>query len=119
MWANTEYSPEGYRVSIYRTCTPIWDRDQKEARGPTLYPVSRVFPLSCLIMGRETGPLQLLASLLLTGGKGADLVIRGNVVLNSFLFPFNVPSVRFSICFSQRFVVSDFLNIYQSLAQKK
>jgi hypothetical protein len=32
-------------------------------------------------MGRETGTLQLLASLLLTGGKGADLVIRGNVVL--------------------------------------
>jgi hypothetical protein len=28
------------------------------------------------------GPLQLLAPLLLTGGKGADLVIRGNVVLN-------------------------------------
>jgi hypothetical protein len=34
-------------------------------------------------MGRETDPLQLLASLLLTGGKGADLVIRGNVVLNN------------------------------------
>jgi hypothetical protein len=34
-------------------------------------------------MGRETGHLQLLASLLLTGGKGADLVIRGNVVLNT------------------------------------
>lgn len=34
-------------------------------------------------MGRETGLLQLLAPLLLTGGKGADLVIRGNVVLNS------------------------------------
>jgi hypothetical protein len=34
-------------------------------------------------MGRETGSLQLLASLLLTGGKGADLVIRGNVVLNT------------------------------------
>jgi hypothetical protein len=33
-------------------------------------------------MGRETGPLQLLASLLLTGGKGADLVIRGDIVLN-------------------------------------
>jgi hypothetical protein len=33
-------------------------------------------------MGRETGSLQLLAPLLLTGGKGADLVIRGNVVLN-------------------------------------
>jgi hypothetical protein len=27
--------------------------------------------------------LQLLAPLLLTGGKGADLVIRGNVVLNT------------------------------------
>jgi hypothetical protein len=33
-------------------------------------------------MGRETGSLQLLAPLLLTGGKGADLVIRGNIVLN-------------------------------------
>jgi hypothetical protein len=22
MWANTEYNPEGYRVYIYRTCTP-------------------------------------------------------------------------------------------------
>jgi hypothetical protein len=33
-------------------------------------------------MGRETGSLHLLAPLLLTGGKGADLVIRGNVVLN-------------------------------------
>jgi hypothetical protein len=34
-------------------------------------------------MGRETGSLQLLAPLLLTEGKGADLVIRGNVVLNT------------------------------------
>jgi hypothetical protein len=34
-------------------------------------------------MGRETGSLQLLAPLLLTGGKGADLVICGNVVLNT------------------------------------
>jgi hypothetical protein len=58
----------------------IWNRDQKEARGPTLYTVSRV--LSVVLMGRETGLLQLLAPNLLTGGKGADLVIRGNVVLN-------------------------------------
>jgi hypothetical protein len=35
-----------------------------------------------MLMGREVGPLQLLAPLLLTGGKGADLVISGNVVLN-------------------------------------
>jgi hypothetical protein len=34
-------------------------------------------------MGRETDLLQLLAPNLLTGGKGADLVIRGNVVLNT------------------------------------
>jgi hypothetical protein len=37
---------------------------------------------SVVLMGRETGSLHLLAPLLLTGGKGADLVIRGNVVLN-------------------------------------
>jgi hypothetical protein len=36
-----------------------------------------------MLMGRETGPLQLLVPLLLTGGEGADLVIRGNVVLNT------------------------------------
>jgi hypothetical protein len=35
------------------------------------------------LLGRETGSLQLLAPLLLTGGKGADLAIRGNVVLNT------------------------------------
>jgi hypothetical protein len=34
-------------------------------------------------MGRKTGTLQLLAPLLLTGGKGADLVIHGDVVLNT------------------------------------
>jgi hypothetical protein len=36
-----------------------------------------------VLMGRETGSLHLLAPLLLTGGKGADLVIRGDVVLNT------------------------------------
>jgi hypothetical protein len=34
-------------------------------------------------MGRETGSLHLLAPLLLTGGKRADLVICSNVVLNT------------------------------------
>jgi hypothetical protein len=43
--------------------------------------VSRV--LSVVLMGRDTGHPHLLAPNLLTGGKGADLVIRGNVVLNS------------------------------------
>jgi hypothetical protein len=36
-------------------------------------------------MGRETGSLYLLAPLLLTGGNGADLVIRGNVFLNKIV----------------------------------
>jgi hypothetical protein len=39
---------------------------------------------SVMLMGRETGLLQLLAPNLLTGGKGADQVICGNVVLNTF-----------------------------------
>jgi hypothetical protein len=30
-----------------------------------------------MLMGRETGSLQLLVPLLLTGWKGADLVIHG------------------------------------------
>jgi hypothetical protein len=38
---------------------------------------------SVVLVGRETGSLQLLAPLLLTGGKRADLVIRGDVVLNT------------------------------------
>jgi hypothetical protein len=37
-------------------------------------------------MGRDTGHSHLLAPNLLTGGKGADLVIRGNVVLNIYEF---------------------------------
>jgi hypothetical protein len=45
--------------------------------------VSRV--LSVVLMGRDTGHPHLLAPNLLTGGKGADLVIRGNVVLNTDL----------------------------------
>jgi hypothetical protein len=48
-------------------------------------PISSVSCVSSvMLMGRETGSLHLLASLLLTGGKGADLVIRGNVVLNNY-----------------------------------
>jgi hypothetical protein len=42
--------------------------------------VSRV--LSVVLMGRDTGHPYLLTPNLLTGGKGADLAIRGNVVLN-------------------------------------
>jgi hypothetical protein len=56
---------------------------QRSERGQRPNPISCVSCVSSVVlMGRETGSLQLLASLLLTGGKGADLVIRGNVVLN-------------------------------------
>jgi hypothetical protein len=68
-------------ASLYIEHVPlIWNREEKEARGPTLHHVSRV--LSVVLMGRDTGHPHLLAPNLLTGGKGADLVIRGNVVLN-------------------------------------
>jgi hypothetical protein len=58
---------------------------QRSERGQRSNPISSV---SCvfsvvLIMGRETDSLHLLAPLLLTEGKGADPVIRGNVVLNN------------------------------------
>jgi hypothetical protein len=36
-----------------------------------------------MLLGRETCHLHLLVPLLLTGGKGVDLVIRGNIVLNN------------------------------------
>jgi hypothetical protein len=36
-----------------------------------------------VLIARETSLLRLLAPNLLTRGKGADLVIRGNVVLNT------------------------------------
>jgi hypothetical protein len=82
MWANTEYAPEGNHVSIYRTCTPHMEKRSERGQMPNpISCVSCVF--SVVLMGRETGSLQLLAPLLLTGGKRADMVIRGNVVLNS------------------------------------
>jgi hypothetical protein len=49
-------------------------------------------------MGREIGTLQLFAPLLLTGGKGADLVIRGNVVLNTLSARSTSTLLRDQIC---------------------
>jgi hypothetical protein len=97
MWANTEYSPEGYRVSRYRTCTP--HMEQRSKRGQRSNHISSVSCVSSVVlMGRETGSLQLLAPLLLTGGKGADLVIRGNVVLNRY------PYARLSVTHLQKII---------------
>jgi hypothetical protein len=58
--------------------------EQRSERGQRPNLISSVSCVSSVVlMGRETGFLHLLASLLLTGGKGADLVIRSNVVLNT------------------------------------
>jgi hypothetical protein len=58
--------------------------EQRRKRGQRPNPISCVSCVSSVVLkGRETGSLHLLAPLLLTGGKGADLVIRGNVVLNT------------------------------------
>jgi hypothetical protein len=57
---------------------------QRSERGQRPNPISSVSCVSSVVlMGRETSSLHLLAPLLLTGGKRADLVIRGNVVLNT------------------------------------
>jgi hypothetical protein len=97
MWANTEYSPEGYRVFIYRTCTPHMKQRRKRGQRPN--PISSVSCVSSVVlMGRETDPLQLLAPLLLTGGKRADLVIRGNVVLNTLSARSTSTLLRDQIC---------------------
>jgi hypothetical protein len=47
-----------------------------------------------VLLGRDTGLLQLLAPLLLTGGNGADLLIRGNVVLNSLIMTMHTQYVH-------------------------
>jgi hypothetical protein len=58
--------------------------EQTTERGQGPNPISSVSCVSSVVLiGRETGSLHLLAPLLLTGGKGADLVICGNVVLNT------------------------------------
>jgi hypothetical protein len=60
---------------------------QRRERGQRPNPISCVSCVSFVVlMGRETSSLQLLAPLLLTGGKGADLVIRGAVVLNNYIY---------------------------------
>jgi hypothetical protein len=80
MWANTCFASKGltflYKKHVHPFILQRRERDQR----PTLHRVYCVF--SVVLMGRETSTLQLLAPLLLTGGKGADLVIRGDVVLN-------------------------------------
>ena len=70
-------------TSLYIEHVPPHMENRSE-RGQRPNPISSVSCVSSVVlMGRETGSLHLLAPLLLTGGKGADLVIRGNVVLNT------------------------------------
>jgi hypothetical protein len=53
---------------------------------------------SVVLLERETSSLQLLAPLLLTGGKGADLVIRRDVVLNTLSACSTSTLLRDQIC---------------------
>jgi hypothetical protein len=44
MWANTEYSPEGYRVSIYRICTSHMKYEIEKTKRPEAQPY-----IQCLV----------------------------------------------------------------------
>jgi hypothetical protein len=73
--------------------------EKRSERGQRPNPISCVSCVfSVVLMGRETSSLQLLAPLLLTGGKGADLVIRGNVVLNTLSARSTSTLLRDQIC---------------------
>jgi hypothetical protein len=72
---------------------------QRSERGQRSNPISSVSCVSSVVlMGRETGSLHLLAPLLLAGGKRADLVIRGNVVLNTLSARSTSTLLRDQIC---------------------
>jgi hypothetical protein len=75
--------PSGGLTSLYKEPVHpfILQRSERCQRPNPISSVSCVS--SVVLMGRETGSLHLLAPLLLTGGKRADLVIRGDVVLNT------------------------------------
>jgi hypothetical protein len=56
---------------------------------------------SVMFMGREIGLLQLFTPNLLTRGKGADLVIHDNVVLNKFsIVGYKIPAGRIRVALS-------------------
>jgi hypothetical protein len=59
----------------------IYNTEEKELTGPTLYIVSLVC-FSVVILKKKTGLQHLLAFKLLTKEKKTNLVIRGNIVLN-------------------------------------
>jgi hypothetical protein len=51
-----------------------------------------------VLLGKDTGLARLLVPNLLTGGKGADLVIRGNVVLSTLSTRSTSTLLRDQIC---------------------
>ena len=98
MWANTEYAPEDDHVSIYIELVPP-HMGQRRERGQRPNPISCVSCISSVVLlGRDTGLPHLLAPNLLTGGKGADLVIRGDVVLNTLSARSTSTLLRDQIC---------------------
>jgi urease gamma subunit len=71
-------------TSLYIELVPPHLEERRE-KGQRLNPTSCVSCVSSIVfMGMKMGHLQLLVPNLLTEGNGADLLIRGNVVLNMF-----------------------------------
>jgi hypothetical protein len=80
-------------TSLYKELVHLFILQRSE-RGHRPNPISSISYVSSVVfMGKVTGSLHLLAPLLLTGGKGADLVICGNVVLNRKCQISTVPAV--------------------------
>jgi hypothetical protein len=68
MWANTDFAPEGVSYLYIRNLyTP--DKILMRKRPKAQPYIMCLVCFSVVLMGRETGLLQLLVSNLLTGGK--------------------------------------------------
>lgn len=71
---------EAYHVSIYRTCISSYGTEKRKRPEVQPYILCLVCYLSCFCEGRQIFHIFSLPNLL-TGRKGADLMIRANVVL--------------------------------------
>jgi hypothetical protein len=74
--------PEGNHVPIYRTCIPSYGIEMRKWPEAQLYIMCLVCFL-CRAYGKGDGFSTSSRASTAYGGKGADLVIRGNVILNT------------------------------------
>jgi hypothetical protein len=77
MWANTEYAPEGYHVSIYRTCTSSYGIEKRKRTEIQTYIMCLVCFLSCLMRKRTSSYdfLRLLSLQLTRGNRRATIAM--------------------------------------------